>query len=450
MYSSNQFALEPSSYDASIMYDIVYNLSMDYASSVKNRFGNQVSGVVYLTVNGRSVMLNLDTLPKGSSQERPSLLQDKADQQTISLIIPGVPELKKTQESLGGAIDHITSDNAAFSYANRKFEMDFNGKDSRRSNGSLGNFIIFFKKICQDPDVRPTTRTNYMYTYDKMLEFASLADFSDVTLDFLKKFEHWLSEHYGCNENTIAKHVKVLRKAVNQAIRLGYMDIRNNPFFEYCVRLKKTEKEVLSLNDLALIDSYFHNRFDLMSENDREILGAFLFSCYTGLRFSDLRSVTRKHIVKRRTKHWLEMATQKTGKVVKIPLDEIFGGRTMEILKRFNRKTGRLFMISSNAVCNRRIKVILKQVHKRIKYKHISFHTARRTMATLLLALQVPITTVQTLLGHSSIKTTEVYAKVKEQTVYNDIKRCKTKSMTALYERTFTRMRRRMSTVNYR
>lgn len=68
-------------------------------------------------------------------------------------------------------------------------------------------------------------------------------------------------------------------------------------------------------------------------------------------------------------------------------------------------------------------------------------------MATLLLALQVPITSVQTLLGHSSVKTTEVYTKVKEQTVYNDIKKCKSKSLNSIYERAGRRIRKKFPNV---
>lgn len=416
------------------VYDTVYNLSLDYLINVRQCLGSQVTGVIYMVVNGQSVLLNLDALGKDSPV--PTLcLDNRPHSFQPSLILPDYSDYCSKTGHLGGAIDHMTGDNSSQRNVTRKFEMDFNGSDTRRLNGNLGNFIIFFKKICQDPDVRQTTRANYMYTFDKLKNFASLADFCDVNFDFLKKFEFWLSDHCGCNANTVAKHVKVLRKAVNHAIRLGYIDVRNNPFYEYSVRVRKTEKEVLSMNNLALIDSHFHYHFEDLAARDREILGAFLFACYTGLRFSDLSIVTRKHIVKRRTKHWLEIETQKTGKLVKIPLDDIFGGRAMEVIKPFNRKTGRLFVIPINAICNRRIKALLKKVHKRINYSEISFHTARRTMATLLLSLQVPITTVQTLLGHSSIKTTEVYAKVKDQTVYNDIKHSKTKTLSELFKR---------------
>lgn len=441
---SKTFIMEPVTGTETGMWKVVDELSMDFVSNVRQRLGGNVSGAVYIVVNGKSHVVNLD-LPHMETTN-PFLHVRPVDNQEVqkpSLILPNYSEPLRLHDSLGGVIDRINGESSYPRTVNRKFEMDFNGADARFRNGNVGNFIIFFRKICQDPDVRQTTRNNYMYTYDKLLEFASLADFSDVNFDFLKKFEFYLTEHCHCNSNTVGKHVKVLRKAVNQAIKLGYIDIRNNPFFEYSVRMNKSEKEVLSMNDLALIDSYFHHQFDNLPERDREILGAFLFSCYTGLRFSDLRHVTRKHIVKRRSKHWLEIETQKTGKIVKIPLDDIFRGRGMEIVQRFNRKNGKLFVIPINAICNRRIKAILKQVHKRIRYKRISFHTARRTMATLLLALRVPITTVQTLLGHSSVKTTEVYAKVKEQTVYNDIKKCRNKSLDKIYKRSETLIRRR-------
>ncbi len=425
------------------VYEVVYNLSLEYAERVKESFGNQVTGVVYISVRGKSVTLNLDALAR--DLRPPSLLVDgQPEQRTAELILPEHTGYARPSGSLGGAIDEIGGRDTTGRHLIRKFEMDFNGKDSRQANDNLGYFIIFLKKVCMDPDVRPTTRANYLYTFDKMVELASLADFSDVNFDFLKKFELWLSTKCGCNANTIAKHVKVLRKAVNQAIRLGYMDVRNDPFYEYSVRVKRSEKEVLTMNELAMIDSYFHRQFDSLPERDREILGAFLFGCYTGLRFSDLSKVPRKHIFKRRSKYWLEIDMQKTDKLVKIPLDDIFSGKAMAVLRRFNRKSGRLFAIPVNAVCNRRIKCLLKKVHKRIRYKYISFHTARRTMATLLLSLQVPITTVQAILGHASVKTTDVYAKVKEQTVYNDIRKARTKSMDKLFERTDKQMRRRM------
>lgn len=262
--------------------ETVYNLSLDYATNMRKRLGGQISGVIYIMVDGKSIMLSIDSLMKGTAAPESIWQPEHPESRQVELIIPNYKEQPKPS-SLGGAIDMISTDNYGSRKVNRKFEMDFAGRDARRLNGNLGNFIIFFKKICQDPDVRNTTRENYMYTYSKMLDFASLADFNDVNFDFLKKFEHWLSAHCGCTQNTIAKHVKVLRKAVNQAIRLGYIDVRNNPFFEYFVKVKKTEKEVLSMNDLALIDSYFHQHFDGMGEREREILGAFLFACFTVL-----------------------------------------------------------------------------------------------------------------------------------------------------------------------
>lgn len=126
-----------------------------------------------------------------------------------------------------------------------------------------------------------------------------------------------------------------------------------------------------------------------------------------------------------KNKRWLIFTMQKTKQKVYVPLDQIFGGRALKIMRLFHRTRGKLFYLPSNAKCNRVIKRVYK--NQQIGKKNISFHTGRHTAATLLLFYKIPLTTIQSILGHTHITTTEIYAEQNEATIYNSIKGVKFK-----------------------
>lgn len=102
--------------------------------------------------------------------------------------------------------------------------------------------------------------------------------------------------------------------------------------------------------------------------------------------------------------------------------------RALKIMRLFHRTRGKLFYLPSNAKCNRVIKRVYK--NQQIGKKNISFHTGRHTAATLLLFYKIPLTTIQSILGHTHITTTEIYAEQNEATIYNSIKGVKFKEFT--------------------
>lgn len=421
-------------------YQSVYDVSASFFYELKRELGSRISGLLYIKVDGRNFVLDLD---KQLAEPVAHVSGESSGSAIPQLILPEYIRPINRSNKLGGAYDDMSDEDGAGGTRKHKFSMDFDGVDARKNNDNQGRFLIFLKKVCLDPDVKESTRNNYMFTYRKMLEFAYRADFSDINYSFIQKFHSWLARSCKCNQNTVAKHSKVLRKAVNQAIKLGYMNATDNPFFNFPLRLQTSYKEVLSLQELAKIDCYFHKNFDSLQPTYREVLGAFLFGCYTGLRFSDLSAIKRNNITKKGSKHWLTVATKKTSQIVRIPLDDIFSGRSVLILNRFGRKAGNLFKLPSNANSNRIIKLVFSRIHKRIKPDKVSFHTARRTMATQLLAMQVPITSVQTLLGHASVRTTEVYAKVKDQTLCNDIRHAKKDKFNSAFKAAAKRITKR-------
>lgn len=137
----------------------------------------------------------------------------------------------------------------------------------------------------------------------------------------------------------------------------------------------------------------------------------FLFSCFTGLRYSDVIRVTKRNFKVENGVTWLEMKIKKTEQNIKIPVSELFGGAAMLLIDKTKTDNEPLFPLPENCVANKNIQCVMKRVGIT---KHISFHCGRVTTATLLLEKNVPLTTIQHILGHSSVTTTEIYAKTSE------------------------------------
>ena len=150
-------------------------------------------------------------------------------------------------------------------------------------------------------------------------------------------------------------------------------------------------------------------------------LDAFLFCCYTGLRYSDFRTLSEKNFIRRNGNPWLIYTSVKTGVEVKLPIGLLFDGKAWKIRKKYKDSLPDFFNIKHNSSVNKD----LIRLEKLAKINtHISFHSARHTTATLLLYKGVNITTVQKLLGHRNISTTQIYGEVMERTIMKDLKKC--------------------------
>ena len=117
---------------------------------------------------------------------------------------------------------------------------------------------------------------------------------------------------------------------------------------------------------------------------------------------------------------WLIFNSVKTGIEVKLPLNLLFGGKALNILTKYQNKWNTFFSLKSNSNINKELIRIGKLANID---KHFSFHTARHTNATLLIYNGANITTVQKLLGHKSVKTTQVYANIMDITIVRDLEK---------------------------
>lgn len=146
----------------------------------------------------------------------------------------------------------------------------------------------------------------------------------------------------------------------------------------------------------------------------------FLFSCYTGLRFSDVVTLEPTNIQTIDGKKWLVKNQQKTDEKIKIPIYLLFDGKPLKIIQNY-------FLLGSKTLFKRITNTSINTSLKRIFAlagidKHVTFHAARHTTATYLLSKKVSIFVVQKILGHAKIDTTQIYTHLIDETIINSLK----------------------------
>lgn len=290
-------------------------------------------------------------------------------------------------------------------------------KDAMKKNRPVNvTFPVFAKEYVTHSDRRESTKENLYTTITVLQEFRPGLDFKDITYTFLKDFEAYLREK-GNGVNTVAKHLRQLRTLVNEAINQGYIHADAYPFRKYKIKQEKGRHEFLTPDELRKLEN-----LEINDRKLRHVLDAFLFCCYVGLRFSDFCQLTPANFIKVNGKRWLHFKSIKTGIELRLPLHLLFEGKALAILDKYN--IAEFASLGSNSEVNKCLAQITMMA--RIK-KHVTYHTARHTCATLLIHQGVPITTVQKLLGHTSVKTTEIYSEILSSTILRDLKAIKRK-----------------------
>ncbi|MDC2301746.1 site-specific integrase [Bacteroides stercoris] len=285
-------------------------------------------------------------------------------------------------------------------------------------------FPVFARTYIQESDRKRSTKENLLTTITVLQEFRPGLDFKDITYTFLRDFEVHLKEK-GNSVNTVAKHMRQLRTLVNEAINQGYIPSDAYPFRKYKIKQAKGRKEFLTPDELKRLENLD------VDKKLRHVLDAFLFCCYTGLRFSDFCQLSPANFIKVNGKRWLHFTSIKTGVELRLPLHLLFEGKALAVLERYDIVTD-FAKIGPNSEANKYLAQLAALARIR---KHITYHTARHTCATLLVHQGVPITTVQKLLGHTSVRTTEVYSEVLSNTIIRDLKAVKRKKKTPDFRR---------------
>ncbi|RHU27124.1 MULTISPECIES: site-specific integrase [unclassified Parabacteroides] len=277
------------------------------------------------------------------------------------------------------------------------------------------SFSLFMKNEITQSNLKQSTLKNHFSTLQVLSSFQADVSFNDLSFNFLCDFEHYmLVNKY--HRNTIAKHMKHLKRYINLAINKDLFDLHRYPFRKYKIKYMESKRTHLTPEELEQLESLnLKGRRTL-----QRTLDMFLFSCYTGLRFSDIVSITKDNFLFIEDKVWLIYSSVKTDVHVRLPLFLLFDGKSLPIYERYKNNPWTLFdmPVSSNSNVNKQLRRICKMANVD---KKVSFHTARHTNATLLLYNGANITTVQKLLGHKSVRTTEIYSNIMDMTVVRDL-----------------------------
>ena len=233
----------------------------------------------------------------------------------------------------------------------------------------------------------------------------------DITPSFVKAFHEYLITECDLSHNVAVKSMQKFKTVVFIAKDNGI--ITTNPFCKYHFRFKKVDRGYLNENELQLLlnKRIVNNR--LASTKD-----VFLFSCFTGLAYIDIYNLRSENIVTGQDgRKWIYTSRQKTDTKVKVPLLPI----AETILRKYEgvMTGGKLLPVYSNQRTNSYLKEIAGVCDID---KDLTFHMARHTFATIVtLQNGVPIESVSKMLGHTNIQTTQIYARILDKKISQDM-----------------------------
>lgn len=273
------------------------------------------------------------------------------------------------------------------------------------SDESTDNFYAFYDKYInrRRKEFSDQTYDKYVTTLKILKEFKSTLTFGEIDYKLICAFDYHLKTIRSNNGGETNRHKNlrtVLREAINCGIKVEY------PYSKFKVKHKIPKTEFVPLEEINLI-----NALDIPDSKNMlgEVRDMFVFSCYTGLRFSDVISLKWEHIKLDKTS--IEKVQKKTKKTVIIGLCK----KALEILNKRNcntKKSDLVFIPISNQKANANLKkiAIMAGIKKRLTY-----HMARHSFGSNLAEKNVNLTIISNGMGHSNIKDTQRYAKVRPQ-----------------------------------
>lgn len=276
--------------------------------------------------------------------------------------------LEQCYESLLDHAQHLTPNAVKNLFFGREQHREQLLGFFRRHNEEFGRMVginrskaTFYKYRCVCNHLESYIRTRY--GRDDL-------EFGELDREFLYGFHRHISGACGCSKNTIWIYMIALKHILAQARSRGYL--KADLFAGYKIRSERVSRGYLSIEEIRRLI-----RLDLPDRTQRLIRDAFLFGCFTGLSYVDIRQLTPQNIQYQDRQIWICTSRCKTASEVSVrlfPVAEAILSRHLPV-----PEDGRIFDLPTNGWCNTCLQVVLQQAGIS---RHITFHCARHTFAT--------------------------------------------------------------------
>ena len=233
---------------------------------------------------------------------------------------------------------------------------------------------------------------------------------TELTYVVVREFDLYLRTEVGQNPNTATKTMKTFKTITLLGQKMGVL--LHDPFMNHRFHIEPVNRGFLTDEEILLIANK-----DLGISRLELVRDIFIFSCFTGLAYIDVSNLTPDHIVTLGDKQWIMTQRQKTSVETNVLLLDI----PKAIIAKYGGKTyrnGKLFPMLTNQKTNSYLKEIADICG--IK-KNLTFHLARHTFATMSLSKGVPMESVSKMLGHTNIRTTQIYARITNKKIEHDM-----------------------------
>jgi site-specific recombinase XerD len=261
--------------------------------------------------------------------------------------------------------------------------------------------IVYWQQSLSSESLR-----TYNSEISKLKTYRPKLSFDEINHQFIKDYEYYMLTKLNNKITTSFKSLSVLKRIINRAIDNEKVQMQN-PFAKFQIRHISGAKEFLSRFELNSLQSLFEKQ-DELSKSELNVLRYFLFCCYTGLRYRDVFNLRSKNIeivadTDGHSSKIISLIMHKTGEIVRIPIIR----SAEKLIPECKFTEQKVFHVLTDQATNRKLKDIMEAA--KIK-KDIKMHCSRHTFATIGLSLGIPYDVISKLLGHRSVKVTQVYA----------------------------------------
>lgn len=368
-----------------------------------------------VTIQGQryEISLNCKIRPQSWNKEaQKSIGKTETDREANRVI-------ENTKLQVEETVTHMHQKGYQFNIAN--FKLMYQVQDNEYNTISR---LFDYHEIIDRKNLKEGSYRGYIITKKHLLDYVRIkyhvADYDINAIDkpFVQEFFAYLQGYrregkIKCAVNGALKHITRFKRIMNLALQNEW--INRNPVTFLKVKKERVEKGFLSEEEIKALEEV------TLKPHLMIVRDIFLFSVYTGAAYVDVSNLTIGNIrlgIDRSL--WLQYSRQKTGQRVSLPLLEP-AQRIVQQYHRYhsNKPHNKLFPMPTNQEVNRHLKTIADEAGIE---KKVTFHMARHTFATTItLSHGIPIETVSKMLGHAALSTTQIYAKVVDNKIMDDM-----------------------------